>query len=357
MSTPASPLVSIIVVNHNYGRFLPEAIESALRQTHERTEVLVVDDGSTDDSRAIIQRYDGRAVGLLKENGGQGSAFNHGFLRASGDVVIFLDADDVLESDTAACVAGAFARRPGLAKVHYRLRQIDEGGRPTGALVPPSGLSLPAGDLRGLVRLHPDDVPYPPASGNAYAAWALRRLLPMPEKEYRLLADVYLLNLAPLLGPVDLLEGSGGRYRVHGANWHFASALRLDRVRATIETIHTTHVHMKGLAESLGMDGFPEPLRDDRSLVFLSQRMISRKLDPGPAVFPGDSVMGLARSGILAAARRADLAPGLRLLYGAWFLAIALAPRRLASRLAEQMLYFDRRGRLAGLIERLRRFP
>ena len=357
MSTPASPLVSIVIVNFNYGRFLPAAIESALGQTYERVQVLIVDDGSTDDSHAIIERYAGRVVRLLKDNGGQGSAFNHGFQRASGDVVIFLDADDVLGTDTAAGVAAAFGRRPDLAKVHYRLRLIDEGGQPTGAVVPPSGLRLPSGDLRRVVRLHPDDVPYPPASGNAYAAWALRRLLPMPEREYRLLADVYLLNLAPMLGPVELLEGTGGSYRVHGGNSHFASSLRLDRVRATIEAIHITHVHMKALADSMGMDGFPEPLRDNRSLVFLSQRMISCKLDPGPRAFPGDSLTGLVRRGILAASRRTDLAPGLRLLYGAWFLAIALAPRRPAARLAEQMLYFDRRGRLAALVERLRRFP
>jgi hypothetical protein len=59
----------------------------------------------------------------------------------------------------------------------------------------------------------------------------------------------------------------------------------------------------------------------------------------------------------MAAFKRADLAPGLRLLYAAWFLAIALAPGHPAAWLAEQMLYFDRRGRLAALIERLRRFP
>lgn len=355
MFSAASPAVSIIIANYNYGRFLAEAIESALGQTHERVEVVVVDDGSTDDSRAVIERYSGRVVAVLKENGGQASAFNHGFQRASGDVVIFLDADDVLDSDTAARVAAVFGRRRDLAKVHYRLKLIDGDGRPMGEVVPPPGLRLPAGDLRELARLHPDDVPYPPASGNAFAAWALTQLMPMPEEDYRLLADVYLLNLVPLLGPVEVLEGTGGGYRVHGANSHYASCLRLDRVRATIQTTHATHVHMRELAASLGLAGFPEPARDDRSLVFLSQRLISRKLDPGSHPFAGDSLIRLARRGTAAALRRADLALGLRLVYGTWFLAMAVAPGLLATWLAEQMLYSERRGRLSAFIERLRR--
>ena len=268
---PTSSLVSIVINNYNYGRFVAAAIESAMAQTHERVQIIVVDDGSTDDSRAVLHTFRDRVLVVLKENGGQASAFNAGFDQASGDAVIFLDADDMLDRQTAARVAEMFARQPEMAKVHYRLERIDGTGRRTGALVPPPGLQLPAGDLRELVRTHPDDVPYPPASGNAFAAWALRRVLPMPEEEYRILADVYLLNLIPLLGPVGVLEGTGGQYRVHDTNSHYAAAMRLDRVRATVRVTHATHRYAKQLAESLGLEGFPDPDTDDRSLVFLSQ--------------------------------------------------------------------------------------
>jgi hypothetical protein len=351
----AGPVVSVIVINHNYGRFVAEAIESALAQTHDRVEVIVVDDGSTDDSSTVIEGYCGRIVLVLKENGGQASAFNAGFQHVSGSVVIFLDADDVLDRGVAARVAAAFARRPELAKVHYRLEVMDGNGRPGGAVTPPASLRLPSGDLRELVRLHPDDVPYPPASGNAFAAWALKRILPMPEEDFRILADVYLLNLVPLLGPAEALDGTGGRYRVHDANRHYASSLRLDRVHASIRSMHATHCHLKQLADSLGLEGFPEPERDDRSLVFLSQRLVSRKLDPASHPFLGDSLGRLAIRGATVALRRPDLTPGFRLLYATWFLAMAVAPGCCAAWLAGQMVNPGGRGRLAGLVERLRR--
>ena len=348
-------VVSIVITNYNYGRFVGEAVESALAQTHAAVQIIVVDDGSTDGSREIIEAYRDRVMAVFKENGGQGSAFNSGFQQVSGSAVIFLDADDTLDSGTASRVATAFAARPELAKVHYRLELMDQDGRLTGGLTPPAGLRLPVGDLRGLLLAHPDDVTYPPASGNAFATWALRRVLPMPEDEYRILADVYLLNMIPLLGRVDVLEGAGGRYRVHNANSHYASSLRLDRVRATVRTTHATHVHMRQLAKSLGLAGFPEAERDDRSLVFLSQRLISRKLDPERHPFPSDTVRRLVAGGSSAALRHSAVPWGLRLLYCAWFTAMAAAPRGPAAWLADQMLYPERRGRLAWLIERLRK--
>ena len=347
-------LISIVITNYNYGRYVREAIESALAQTHSAIQVIVVDDGSTDESRSIIEAYGERVIPVLKENGGQASAFNAGFRLASGGAIIFLDADDTLNGDTAAKVAKEFAARPELAKVHYRLELMDRNGRPTGGSTPPVGLHLSAGDLRKALRAHPDDVTYPPASGNAFAVWALRRVLPMPEHEYRILADVYLLNMVPLLGPVEALPEAGGHYRVHDANSHHTSSLRLDRVRATVRTIHATHGYMRKLADSLGLEGFPDPELDDRSLVFLSQRLVSQKLEPELHPFPADGLRRLATEGAAAALRRADLPLGLRLLYATWFLATAAAPRPAATWLAEQMLYPERRGMLSSVVERLR---
>jgi glycosyltransferase involved in cell wall biosynthesis len=63
---PASLAVDIVISNHNYGDFLMDAIESACNQTHPNVNVVVVDDGSTDDSREVLRRYRGRATVVLK---------------------------------------------------------------------------------------------------------------------------------------------------------------------------------------------------------------------------------------------------------------------------------------------------
>jgi hypothetical protein len=154
---------------------------------------------------------------------------------------------------------------------------------------------------------------------------------------------------------VAALANTGGRYRVHDANLHHAGHLRLERVRATVRTTHVTHGHMQRLAETLGMAPLPSPERDDRSLVFLSQRLVSLRLDPGGHPFPGDNLGRLAGRGTSAALKRADLPMGLRALYVAWFLGMITAPRAAVPWLAEQLLYPERRGALSALVERLRR--
>ena len=90
-----TPLVSILVSNYNYGDFVAESIESALAQTYTNCEIIVVDDGSTDSSRDTINQFAGRIVPVFKSNGGQASAFNAGFARARGNIICFLDSDDL----------------------------------------------------------------------------------------------------------------------------------------------------------------------------------------------------------------------------------------------------------------------
>lgn len=91
------PLVSIILNNYNYETYLEEAIRSVLEQSYENYEILLVDDGSTDLSRNIIEKYAAscdRIIPIFKENGGQTSAFNAAFEKANGEIIALLDSDD-----------------------------------------------------------------------------------------------------------------------------------------------------------------------------------------------------------------------------------------------------------------------
>ena len=72
------PLVSVIMANYNYGRYLREAVDSVMMQTYPKIEIIVVDDGSTDDSREILMSYDDQIQTIFKSNGGNATALNHG---------------------------------------------------------------------------------------------------------------------------------------------------------------------------------------------------------------------------------------------------------------------------------------
>jgi glycosyltransferase involved in cell wall biosynthesis len=227
-------LVSIIINNYNYGKFLRDAIESALGQSYPRTEVIVVDDGSTDESRTVMRTYGPRIQTIFKENGGQSSTFNTGFRLSQGQVICFLDADDMLHP-RALERAVDFLRDPGVVKVQWPVYVIDALGRKTGRII---AKKLATGDLRNTVLTKgPGHYGTSPSSARAYARSFLEQVFPLPEieKEFGIGAadwDDYLSMLAPLFGRLERLAQPSGEYRIHGNNdWAtkpFAEKLRRD---------------------------------------------------------------------------------------------------------------------------------
>jgi glycosyltransferase involved in cell wall biosynthesis len=221
------PGCSIVITNYNYGRFLGACIESALAQTASGVEVIVVDDGSTDRSRAVIAGYGHLLKAIHKPNGGQASAFNAGFAASRGDVVIFLDADDMLAPGAVEAVLPWFDQR-SVIKVHWPLCLIDKHGRSLGRLKPDDTKRLPEGDLRqAVLRDGPTNRLWPPTSGNAWSRRFLDDVLPMDEAMFVIGADNYLFELAPFWGEIRAIRAPQGAYRLHGQNsW---AALPLDR--------------------------------------------------------------------------------------------------------------------------------
>jgi Glycosyl transferase family 2 len=346
--------VDVVVDNFNYGRFLGEAVESVLGQTHPRVRAIVVDDGSTDDSHQVIRSFGDRVVPVLKENGGQASAFNAGFARCRGDVVIFLDADDLLVADVAERIASAFAADGSLVRVQSRMEVIDEAGFRTGVLKPAPHLPLVAGDLRRHAVSFPFDVTWTATSGNAFSVRALRRIFPVPEEEFRLGADWYLQHLTPLLGRVAFLETVGAYYRVHGENSYqrAGAELDLDHVRQSIAYAEGTAPYIAALAADLREARPPGAIL---SVSGIANRLVSLRLEPERHPVARDTRASLALAGVRAATRRFDVAWAMKAVFAAWFLAVAAAPRSIARRLSELFLLPERRPRLNRLLGALHR--
>ena len=127
--------LSVVVVNYNYENYVGTAIESALALDWDDLEVVVVDDGSTDGSPAVIESYSDRVKVCLTENATQRVAANRGFDMTSGDVVVFLDSDDVLPPELPRRLAEVWT--PTTSKVQFQMCRIDESGARIGSPFPP----------------------------------------------------------------------------------------------------------------------------------------------------------------------------------------------------------------------------
>lgn len=352
-SPGATPSVDIIVNNHNYGRYVAAAIESARAQTHPGVSVIVVDDGSTDDSREVIGRFAEEIEIVFKEQGGQASALNAGLARGDGEVVIFLDSDDVLHPEAAARVAAAFAADGELVRTQSRTEIIDADGRRSGIVKPLPHLPMPNGDMRHEELTRPYDIVWMATSANAFRRQALDRILPIPAQAYpRTGADWYLVHLSALLGPVRSLPEVGAYYRVHGGNSYEAEKPLLDlrRIRQAIGYTDATSPELLRLARELGL---PHPRRI-LSTADVAYRMIALRADPEHRPARGERLV-LLRDGLLALTRRDDVSLPMKAMMAAWFATMAVVPRRLARRLAEYFLFPEARPGLNGLLGRLHR--
>ena len=123
-----SPLVSVIIPVYNYDRYLGEAVESALSQTHQHLEVIVVDDGSTDRSGEVAKSFAGRRLRYChQDHAGIGPARNKGVELAQGDFIAFLDADDRWPLEKIERQLRAFESDQALGMVFGQALQLQNG--------------------------------------------------------------------------------------------------------------------------------------------------------------------------------------------------------------------------------------
>lgn len=218
------PLVSFLITSFNYGRFLPQCLDSALGQSYPHVEVIVIDDGSKDNSREVLDSYGDRIRWKAQENTGMVGAVNAGFPMSNGEIICFLDADDALFPYAMETVVPHFDN-PEMVEVDWALQVVDGKGSAGRTIMP--------------------------RAGHAWSRRVLEMLFPLPEPQRRYGIDGFLWTMVPLFGKVLELEEPLGIYRWHGENW-FARRPMEERVRIGIEEFDFYFKELEIWARRLG---------------------------------------------------------------------------------------------------------
>jgi hypothetical protein len=212
-----APLVSVVIDTYNHGAFISEAVTSVLQQEYQLgpVEVLVIDDGSRDDTAKQLSVFADRVRIVQKENGGQASALNLGVSLAKGDIIAFLDGDDWWHPRKLQAVVDYLLRHPGVGMAGHGIVEVATDG---------SQRALRPGEL---IRFDLKSESGP-ATFNRVTCFlgtsrltcrraVLDQLLPIPEALV-IEADEYLFTLGGAIAEVAVLDETLCYYRLHGQN-------------------------------------------------------------------------------------------------------------------------------------------
>ncbi len=240
------PLISVIIANYNYERYVSKAIDSVLLQTYPAVECIVVDDGSKDSSASVIRKYE-KIIYIEKENGGQVSAILEGVRRAKGEIILFLDSDDFLYPQACRRIVDAY--RAGVSIIQFRLDKVDVSGRKLGSF--PDFPLLRAGHIEFLLK-H-GFIPSSPTSGNAFSGSHVRNMTATIDgtSEGKNWIDGYLIYSAIFAGQSVPLDEPLGGYLVHGDN---ASMVNGPSYKAVLNSVKSAVWQRKGYLRLLAAD-------------------------------------------------------------------------------------------------------
>jgi glycosyltransferase involved in cell wall biosynthesis len=214
------------------------AIESALGQTYSPIEVVVVDDGSTDESREIIAQFGNNIVPVLKNNGGQASSLNAGVIACHGEIISFLDADDFFFPNKVAAVVDVFCLQDYRSQpmlVHHPVEIVDEmSGKLSGRSYGPKRHKSPLNLYEYAKRYRYVYYAAGLTSGMSVNRILAKLIFPLPEKGVALYADDFVAKAASLIGELWELDQMLTGYRLHGSNHSYLTEHRMNQERVAI---------------------------------------------------------------------------------------------------------------------------
>jgi glycosyltransferase involved in cell wall biosynthesis len=209
----SAPLVTVLIDTYNHSHYIEEAIDSVLSQEFpaDQMEVLVVDDGSTDDTAERVKKYGAQVHYLRKPNGGQASAFNFGFARARGEIIALLDGDDTWLPGKLRRIVEAFAGDPEVGMIYHPYLEVDMKTNERRE----SHMPLISGSF---FEKQKEFFNYgSPGTCASFRRASMARIMPIPES-LRIQADTYIGSLIVFVAPVLALPECLATYRFHDRN-------------------------------------------------------------------------------------------------------------------------------------------
>lgn len=216
------PFLSVLIDTYNHQRFIDQAVRSVLEQdfpANER-EILVVDDGSTDDTRELLRKFEPGVRVIRKTNGGQASAFNAGIPECRGEIIAFLDGDDWWAPGKLRAVRQVFASDEAVGLVGHAIVEVLSDG--TKRIVAPEKNERLRLDSIAAARVFRLRKSYLGTSRMALRTELAKRILPIPE-ELVIEADEYLFTLAAGMSQMVILKDALTNYHIHGGNLYVAA--------------------------------------------------------------------------------------------------------------------------------------
>jgi glycosyltransferase involved in cell wall biosynthesis len=316
--------LSVVIPNHNYADYVGTAVKSALDIHWPNVEVIVVDDGSTDNSLEVIKAYADRITIISQANAGQMPSCVNGFRRCTGDVVIFLDSDDALHPDIMTEIAAAWS--DAASKFQFQMRVIDAKGKPTGSILPQYYAHPTPKDVRTWVTTT-GVYPTPPGSGSAYPRSVVEKIFGFESDFIDRAPDSYLIAAAPVYGDVITIPKPLVDYRVHGLNHSAQLHLDDNRFAREVDLTRRRHKFFADVASSAGMPVDAGAL--NRNLLYLCLRTASYSLRPDIHPIAGDSAMRIASATFKALAFPQGFSQAQRTSLFLWMILALFGPRGL----------------------------
>lgn len=272
--TTSPPLFTVLIATHNHAQFLSTTLASVERQSLSDFEIVIVDDGSTDNTFEMLVNWARNSplsdVTILRtENMGQSAALEVGFGFSRGLWIALLDSDDTWLESKLERVAHSIEADTNLSMVMHQLEIISETGVSVGTTRPMQA-SMSHGDVATEVR-RTARIVAPATSGISIRASVFCRLLPMATGKFKEAADSYLTFGAALAGPVFAINVVLGQYRIHREGQYLKRMLSAEGLARTCAIQQTVATHY-GLSQAYHHN--PYFMRNELALRKLSGRYL-----------------------------------------------------------------------------------